>query len=131
MNNEASLRRGAFMFIDAVMSLRINHPLRFDFVNHVYFNGPTSPIAYAKVTGQQITNVSYHVRLLAEADTLILVDEVPVRGAVEHIYDLRTMSREVLDGLVRAAMLAREDDNSPEVRRARALEPIREPVPTA
>jgi DNA-binding transcriptional ArsR family regulator len=45
-----------------------------------------SPRQIAKLMDVPLGAVSYHVRALAAKDMLVLVDEQPRRGAIEHYY---------------------------------------------
>jgi hypothetical protein len=45
-----------------------------------------SPVEIAKEIGKDVGHVGYHVRKLQQLDLIELVDENPVRGAVEHFY---------------------------------------------
>jgi hypothetical protein len=82
--------------------------------------------------GDKLSTVSYHVATLARYKTISLVDEQPVRGAMEHFYESRVSeSRWVRDllkrmqdkdeallcpkGGVRAAKKARRKNSSGDV----------------
>ena len=58
-----------------------------------------SPVEIAQEIGKDVGHVGYHVRKLLQLGLIELVDERPVRGAVEHFY--RAMER---------AMVSEEDD---------------------
>jgi DNA-binding transcriptional ArsR family regulator len=45
-----------------------------------------SPVEMAQEIGKDVGHVGYHVRKLQEMNLIELVDERPVRGAVEHFY---------------------------------------------
>src|SRR6201992_1839652 len=45
-----------------------------------------SPVEIAQDIGKDVGHVGYHVRKLLQLDLVELVDERPVRGAVEHFY---------------------------------------------
>jgi DNA-binding transcriptional ArsR family regulator len=45
-----------------------------------------SPVEIAQEIGKDVGHVGYHVRKLQQMDLIELVDERPVRGAVEHFY---------------------------------------------
>jgi DNA-binding transcriptional ArsR family regulator len=45
-----------------------------------------SPVEIAQQIGKDVGHVGYHVRKLQQLDLIELVDERPVRGAVEHFY---------------------------------------------
>jgi DNA-binding transcriptional ArsR family regulator len=54
-----------------------------------------SPVEIAGQIGKDVGHVGYHVRKLQEMDLIELVDERPVRGAVEHFY--RAIARPIVD----------------------------------
>jgi hypothetical protein len=50
---------------------------------------PDQPISPRQVSGklhQPLSNVSYHVRVLADCKAITLVDTKPVRGSMQHFY---------------------------------------------
>lgn len=49
---------------------------------------PRSPVWLAKGLGGDIGNVSYHLRFLRKLGAVEMVRTRPVRGAVEHFYEL-------------------------------------------
>jgi DNA-binding transcriptional ArsR family regulator len=53
-----------------------------------------SPVEIAQEVGKDVGHVGYHVRKLLQLDLIELVDERPVRGAVEHFY--RAIERPVV-----------------------------------
>lgn len=53
-----------------------------------------SPVEIAQVIGKDVGHVGYHVRKLLQLELIELVDERPVRGAVEHFY--RAIERPVV-----------------------------------
>jgi DNA-binding transcriptional ArsR family regulator len=53
-----------------------------------------SPVEIAQAIGKDVGHVGYHVRKLLQLDLIELVDERPVRGAVEHFY--RAIERPVV-----------------------------------
>jgi DNA-binding transcriptional ArsR family regulator len=53
-----------------------------------------SPVEIAQEIGKDVGHVGYHVRKLQELNLIELVDERPVRGAVEHFY--RAIARPAL-----------------------------------
>jgi len=55
---------------------------------------PLSPVILAKEFGLNVGHVGYHFRALHGAGFLELVDEKPVRGAVEHFYRFRFIPAE-------------------------------------
>lgn len=54
-----------------------------------------SPVEIAQEIGKDVGHVGYHVRKLQELKLIELVDERPVRGAVEHFY--RAVARPIVD----------------------------------
>jgi DNA-binding transcriptional ArsR family regulator len=61
-----------------------------------------SPVEIAQEIGKDVGHVGYHVRKLQELNLIELVDERPVRGAVEHFY--RAIARPIVDDKEFAAM---------------------------
>src|ERR1700760_5138202 len=53
-----------------------------------------SPVEIAQEIGKDVGHVGYHVRKLQQLGLIELVDERPVRGAVEHFY--RAIERPVV-----------------------------------
>lgn len=53
-----------------------------------------SPVEIAQQIGKDVGHVGYHVRKLLQLELIELVDERPVRGAVEHFY--RAIERPVV-----------------------------------
>ncbi len=54
-----------------------------------------SPVEIAQEIGKDVGHVGYHVRKLQELNLIELVDERPVRGAVEHFY--RAIARPIVN----------------------------------
>jgi DNA-binding transcriptional ArsR family regulator len=67
-----------------------------------------SPVEIAQEIGKDVGHVGYHVRKLQQLDLIELVDERPVRGAVEHFY--RAIERPVVreEGFANQTQDARE-----------------------
>ena len=72
----------------------LSHPLRQRILNQLN-RGEASPSELAERLGEPLGNVSYHVKVLLDHDTIELVRTQPVRGAVEHFY--RATTRAELD----------------------------------
>ena len=53
-----------------------------------------SPRELARLERKPLSNVSYHVRVLAEHGALEIVSEVPARGSVAHFYKATSLVRE-------------------------------------
>jgi len=52
-----------------------------------------SPKELADLTGEKLPTVSYHVRVLADKNTIELTEEEPVRGSVAHFYRPTVLTR--------------------------------------
>lgn len=52
---------------------------------------PVSPVRASEALGERLGNVSYHMKELAKKGLIEVVEEVPRRGAMEHLY---AMTRE-------------------------------------
>jgi DNA-binding transcriptional ArsR family regulator len=70
---------------DRDMARALSHPLRRR-VLAALRGRAASPVQLAKEFGEGIGTVSYHVRMLADAKLIELVEERPRRGATEHFY---------------------------------------------
>jgi hypothetical protein len=67
----------------AVMAL--NHPLRVKLMTR-YADSPASPSQLEDAGLDTLSNLAYHSRVLHELRQIEIVDEIPRRGALEHIY---------------------------------------------
>jgi DNA-binding transcriptional ArsR family regulator len=63
----------------------LSHPLRTECLS-VLAERVASPREIAEFLDEDLSNVSYHVRVLSELGLIELVKEEPVRGAVAHFY---------------------------------------------
>lgn len=63
----------------------LNHPLRVECLT-LLAERVASPRELAEDLNEDLSNVSYHVRVLSELGLIELVREEPVRGAVAHFY---------------------------------------------
>ena len=86
----------------------LGHPLRIELLA-LLGRRIASPKELAYELKQKLSNVSYHVRVLAEAGLIELVEEEPVRGSVAHFY--KAVWRDLLSS-------SAWKDLSPEVRSA-------------
>lgn len=86
----------------------LSHPVRIECLT-VLAERVASPRELAEALDQDLSNVSYHVRVLGELGLIELVSEEPVRGAVAHYYKA-----------VERPLLSKSDWEklSPEVRKA-------------
>lgn len=71
----------------------LNHPVRSECLT-VLAERVASPRELAEALDEDLSNVSYHVRVLSELGLIELVREEPVRGAVAHFY--RAVERPLL-----------------------------------
>ncbi|HEY2479981.1 MAG TPA: helix-turn-helix domain-containing protein [Solirubrobacterales bacterium] len=69
---------------DLLIALR--HPLRREILRTMAAQDPISPRQISDELHQPLSNVSYHVRVLAECGAVSLVDTAPVRGSMQHFY---------------------------------------------
>jgi DNA-binding transcriptional ArsR family regulator len=63
----------------------LSHPLRTECLT-ILTDRVASPRQIAEALDEDLSNVSYHVRVLSELGLIELVKEEPVRGAVAHFY---------------------------------------------
>lgn len=74
----------------------LGHPLRKQLLRLcLKERGMLSPKELAFVTRAHLSNVGYHVRVLAELGAVELVAEAQRRGAVEHFYEPTSLVDEV------------------------------------
>jgi DNA-binding transcriptional ArsR family regulator len=69
---------------DLLVALR--HPVRRDILREMAGKKAISPREIANALEQPLSNVSYHVRVLADCAAVSLVDTKPVRGSMQHFY---------------------------------------------
>jgi len=69
---------------DLLVALR--HPQRRRILQAMADGKAVSPRELSFALGQPLSNVSYHVRVLADRGAVTLVDTKPVRGSVQHFY---------------------------------------------
>jgi DNA-binding transcriptional ArsR family regulator len=69
---------------DLLVALR--HPLRRQILRAMVRQDPISPREISDELRQPLSNVSYHVRVLADCGAVALVDTTPVRGSMQHFY---------------------------------------------
>lgn len=66
--------------------IALRHPLRRDILRKMAEEEPISPRQLAAALDQPLSNVSYHVRVLADCAAVTLVKTKPVRGSMQHFY---------------------------------------------
>lgn len=64
----------------------LRHPLRRRILRQLADGETASPRELSADLRQPLSNVSYHVRVLAECEAVTLVKARPARGSVEHFY---------------------------------------------
>jgi DNA-binding transcriptional ArsR family regulator len=69
---------------DLLLALR--HPLRRQILHMLGGKQARSPRELADMLGQPLSNVSYHVRILADCGAVKLVRTRQVRGSTQHFY---------------------------------------------
>jgi DNA-binding transcriptional ArsR family regulator len=69
---------------DLLVALR--HPLRRRILREMAGVESISPRRLSAVLDQPLSNVSYHVRVLADCAAVTLVNTEPARGSMEHFY---------------------------------------------
>ena len=69
---------------DLLVALR--HPVRRDILREMAGEKAISPREIASALRQPLSNVSYHVRVLADCAAVSLVSTKPVRGSMQHFY---------------------------------------------
>lgn len=69
---------------DLLVALR--HPVRREILRAMAGEEAISPRQIASALGHPLSNVSYHVRVLADCDAVSLVGTKPVRGSMQHFY---------------------------------------------
>jgi DNA-binding transcriptional ArsR family regulator len=69
---------------DLLVALR--HPLRRQILREMAGREAVSPRELGTTLGHPLSNVSYHVRVLADCAAIVLVKTKPVRGSMQHFY---------------------------------------------
>jgi DNA-binding transcriptional ArsR family regulator len=64
----------------------LNHPMRRRILRRMAGEAAISPREISEALDRPLSNVSYHVRVLAECNTVVLVGTRPVRGSMQHFY---------------------------------------------
>jgi DNA-binding transcriptional ArsR family regulator len=66
--------------------IALRHPLRRRILREMADGIVISPRELSTRLRQPLSNVSYHVRVLAERDVINLVETRPAKGSIEHFY---------------------------------------------
>jgi DNA-binding transcriptional ArsR family regulator len=71
---------------DNELLIALRHPLRREILRAMATQDQISPRQISDELRQPLSNVSYHVRVLADCGAVTLVDTAPVRGSMQHFY---------------------------------------------
>jgi DNA-binding transcriptional ArsR family regulator len=71
---------------DNELLVALRHPLRRDILRTMVDEEAISPREVAATLNQPLSNVSYHVRVLADCGAIALVGTKAVRGSMQHFY---------------------------------------------
>jgi DNA-binding transcriptional ArsR family regulator len=71
---------------DNELLVALRHPLRRDILRAMADEEAISPREISAALQQPLSNVSYHVRVLADCAAISLVSTKPVRGSMQHFY---------------------------------------------
>ena len=71
---------------DNELLIALRHPLRRQILRTMAVQDPISPRQISDELREPLSNVSYHVRVLADCGAVTLVDTEPVRGSMQHFY---------------------------------------------
>ncbi len=74
--------------VDQQMVSALAHPLRVKILRELE-EGPNGSANLADRMGEKLGSVSYHMKVLLTFDCVELVETLPRRGAIEHIYSLK------------------------------------------
>jgi DNA-binding transcriptional ArsR family regulator len=82
---------------DLLLALR--HEVRRRILRLMADEKAVSPSDVANQLALPLSNVSYHVRVLADRGAVALVETKPVRGSLQHFYRLAVEAKWVLEAL--------------------------------
>jgi DNA-binding transcriptional ArsR family regulator len=74
--------------VDQDMVRALAHPLRVEILR-LLEEGPSGPKRLSDRIGEPLGNLSYHMKVLYRCGCIELIETIPSRGAVEHIYRLK------------------------------------------
>jgi DNA-binding transcriptional ArsR family regulator len=90
MTERTGVATGAGNGRDADLLVALRHELRRKILRTMAEEDPVSPRRLAELLHEPLSNVSYHVRVLADdCGAIELVDTAPVRGSMQHFYSSR------------------------------------------
>jgi DNA-binding transcriptional ArsR family regulator len=112
---------GAEKVGDAELLVALRHELRRRILRAMAEEDPVSPRRLAQVLHEPLSNVSYHVRVLADdCGAVELVDTAEVRGSMQHFYSSRVEEPWALAVLGIEGAGDQEDDDGHAIRGASA-----------
>lgn len=112
---------GAGTFGDAELLVALRHELRRRILRAMAEEDPVSPRRLAQVLHEPLSNVSYHVRVLAaDCGVIELVDTKEVRGSMQHFYSSRVEATWALVVLGIDGSDGKDEDDGQASRRAAA-----------
>jgi DNA-binding transcriptional ArsR family regulator len=95
---------------DSQLLVSLRHPLRRQILRAmIAAKVPTNPRRIAEELHEPLSNVSYHVRVLADHGAATLRDTEPVRGSLKHLYE-----PSVTEAWALAVLGLGDDDPAPE-----------------
>lgn len=71
---------------DNDLLLALRHPLRREILRRMADGKAISPLELSSLLDQPLSNVSYHMRVLAKCGATALVRTKPARGSMQHFY---------------------------------------------
>jgi DNA-binding transcriptional ArsR family regulator len=71
---------------DNELLIALRHPLRREILRAMARGKPISPRQISDALREPLSNISYHVRVLADCGAIELVDTAPARGSMQHFY---------------------------------------------
>lgn len=71
---------------DNALLVALRHPLRRRILREMADGRTTSPRELSVVLRQPLSNVSYHVRVMAACAAVTLIETKPARGSIQHFY---------------------------------------------
>jgi DNA-binding transcriptional ArsR family regulator len=71
---------------DNNLLVALRHPLRRQILREMAGEKAISPRQLSTTLDQPLSNVSYHVRVLADCAAVALVNTKPARGSMQHFY---------------------------------------------
>jgi DNA-binding transcriptional ArsR family regulator len=71
---------------DKDLLVALGHPMRRRILRELSGEKVISPVELSAIIGKPLSNISYHVRVLAECAAVTLVGVRPVKGSMQHFY---------------------------------------------